>query len=334
MMAEEVDQGITLDMDGNVVDAPETPEPEIEVVEVDDTPESERQPERKPEEERDHVAPITDEELAYLGRKAKKRIERLQFEREEERRKTAAATRQLEEAISFSKRAVEEHQRLAAHMKNLQGNLKQEAVTAREQHLSVLRNALVAAREAGDVAKEAEIHQAIAETAQAKQQFAAFQPVDIAPLQAPVYQAPQADPLQSIIEQNPEMGAWLMRNPTYVLPQNSDVIRTASVIEKSLVAQGYTPGTRACYDQIDAKLRQIFPAQGSSTPTGESAADVPAAPAAKKPTPAVVGAPRVNGATQKKTITLTKSQVKIAQDLGLSPAQYAKYLNNYTAEEN
>ena len=80
---------------------------EIEVVEVDDTPEADRRPVR------DDVEPFNiDEEIDIADDRVKKRLNRLKYEYHQQRREKEAAQRLRDEAVQFAQNSQGEVQRL------------------------------------------------------------------------------------------------------------------------------------------------------------------------------------------------------------------------------
>ncbi len=84
-----------------------SPQEEIEVIAVDDTPEEDRRPVRE------NVEPFNiDEEIQTQDETVRKRINRLKYEYHQQRREKEAAERLKEEAIAFAKKAQDENTRL------------------------------------------------------------------------------------------------------------------------------------------------------------------------------------------------------------------------------
>ena len=82
---------------------------------------------------------------------------------------------------------------------------------------------------------------------------------------------------------------------------------------------GVNPTTDEYYNQIDARMRSVFPGffgEGSNMGEEEPSAS---------PAPSVV-APATRSSNNSRKVQLTSTQVALARRLGLTPQQYAKQL--------
>ena len=97
------------------------------------------------------------------------------------------------------------------------------------------------------------------------------------------------------------------------------------VHERLVKDEGIDPNTDKYYELIDQRMGEIFPAQTSEdTAERVSSVVVETAPR-RKASPVVAPASRNNGVAPRK-VTLTATQVSLAERLGLTPQQYAVQL--------
>lgn len=134
--------------------------------------------------------------------------------------------------------------------------------------------------------------------------------------------------------QDPRLITWMSNNPWF----KNDPVKTqeAMAIHRELTEiRGVDPRTDEYYSQLDSRLAQRFPdlkksTESESKPVQQNVGDgKPAASAA----PTVVAPPsggtppgESNPRRGPRTVPLTRSQVRLAEALGLSKEQYAKQL--------
>jgi hypothetical protein len=92
----------------------------------------------------------------------------------------------------------------------------------------------------------------------------------------------------------------------------------AYAVHKKLVDSGVDPRSDEYHERIDARMREVFPAQ-----FGVRKADP------KRPATVVAPATRTTG---KKKVALTKTQEALARRLGLTNEQYAKEVLKLSSE--
>lgn len=284
---------------------------DIEVEIVDDTPAQDRNREPLNKE----VEDPTEDELQAYSESVKKRINELTHSRHDERRAREAAEREKKALEDFSRRLVEENNRLkqfATSGQELYGTTLESAAQSKVQ---IAKDKLKKAHEDFDtdafVAAQEELLQAQMELAQAKQ-FKAT------PLQMP--ETPVYSNQQPIVQQqapvDEKTSRWLAKNPWFgdqASAEHEEMTAVAMLAHKNLVNNGVDPRSDEYFKQIDARLRSRFPEYFGATKTSE--------PATRKSS---VVAP-VSRGTGKKSITLTRTEANIAKRLGLTNEQYYQY---------
>ena len=258
----------------------------------------------------------TDEELDGYGAKVQKRIDRLTAAASAERRAKEETARERDEAVRVAQALLREKNDIQARF--AQGEEVFIGQAREKAGLSVenAKRAYKDAYEAGDSDLMADAQEQLAKATWEREQAARWQPTRIAsqaenPLQTgrqEVYNAPQQS------EPDPEAVKWAKKNSWF----GKDKVMTAMAygIHDQLMEEGITP-TEApdeYYTTIEKQIRAKFPEYEWP--------DAPREPNSKAAT-VVAG---VNRNPKSNRVTLTKSQVSIAQRLGLTPELYAKEL--------
>lgn len=285
----------------------ETDAPEI-VVE-DDTPEEDRGREPLPQE---IVQELEADELDDYSEKVKIRLKQMKKVWHDERREKERESREKAEALSAAQRVWEENQRL----KNMLSEGQQSLVSSIKQNAEFeLQNAERTYRDAyesGDTDKIIESQRRLSEATYKLQQINGYRPT-LQPQQEEVFQetqVPQAPRLDA------KTVAWQERNTWW----GSDAEMTASALglhQKLVNERGpQYAGTDEYWATIDKTMRRRFPEY-----FGED--EVTSRPASRESKPATVVAPASRSRSPKK-IALTRSQLAVAQRLGVTPEQYAR----------
>ena len=286
---------------------PVTEETAPETQESAETEETEEEQETSPDLEADDEQEEKTQGKTY-GKRAEKRIKRLIKQKKE-----------LEEALA---KADQDRKALARNNEDLVSRSKDSEVQALESYVDKLEaqesqalSALRVAKEAGDI--EAEIKatdilaQSKAETLVAKQYKAR------AETQAKSRQVSTSDTrVQPNVEPTaaPDRRAlsWQKRNQWFGGGTRTDKVMTqaAMMIHNELIEEGVSAKVDAAeyYSELDARVREEFPEKFKNT-------------SAKKST-TVIGGTRVTPGKQK--VTLTRSEVDMADRLGVDYKEYAR----------
>ena len=279
------------------VEEKETDEVEVEVLETEEQekPEVEAEVQSKPEQSGD--------ELEQYSEGVKKRISKLTAKmREAERREQAAI-----QYAQAAKKELEENQKKNLSLDNSYVSEFENRIKLQDQ---LYRNTLKEAIDRGDVDGQVEAQRQLANVASQNDKLAmvkqqqeqrARQPV---PVQQPMQQQPQqpAPP-------DPKAAAWAEKNDWF--GTDEPMTLTAFSIHKTLVeSEGWDPHSDDYYAEVDKRIRQEFPHKfgGATRQSG----------------PVVASASRGGQKKGKQKIQLTKSEVAIADKLGVSYEQYAR----------
>jgi len=304
---------------------------EIDVQVVDDRPE---------EDQRESAASDSssydgehEEELSNVSNRVQNRIKKLKWQYHEERRAKEQSEKLASEAVHYTQGLQTENQRLLKLIQDSQTALVQQSKDRAQASLAVAQQNFKTAHESGETDEIAAAQQALtqAQLAQAYAPSYGQQIIDnwrqkIA--SEPRQQAPQAQqaaPPASAPEPDPKALEWQEQNPWF--GNDKEMTSLAYGVHEVLVGeQGVDPDTDQYYQLIDNRMRELFPGYfgGSDGRTNEGSLVVETA-SRRKANPVVAPAARNNGATPRK-VTLTSTQVRLANRLGITPEMYAKQL--------
>jgi hypothetical protein len=280
-------------------------EAEIEV--VDDTPEEDRN--RTPMKEA--PSDVSDEELSQYSESVKKRIQHFSKGYHEERRAKEAALREREEAVRVAQTLFEENKKLQENQGQTQKVLLEQAKQTVAGEVEAAKRKYKEAYESGDsdalVAAQEELTAAKIRADKVNN----FKPALQEP-QNPVktqerFKQPEVDP---------KVSAWHQANSWF--GTNDEMTAVALTVHRKLVESGVDPNSDAYFEQINARVRQVFP---DAFPTEKPV----------KKTSVVAPATR---STAPKKIVLTKSQVNLAKRLGITNEQYARAIAEQMRNQN
>lgn len=111
---------------------------------------------------------------------------------------------------------------------------------------------------------------------------------------------------------------WAQQNQWFL--KDEEMTQYALGLDAKLKRQGIDPESDEYYEAIDARMRKVFPEYFASD---EDDGDEPPKQTQRKPSNVVAPATR---SSQPKKITLSKSQVALANKLGISLEEYAREL--------
>ena len=126
----------------------------------------------------------------------------------------------------------------------------------------------------------------------------------------PSAQAPQPVQQQQQPAQQPDPRAlqWAQTNKWF--GQDAAMTGAAYAIDAQLKMEGYNPSSEDYYSELDRRIGESFPAKTAKA----------------KPKQVVAGVTRAQSAP--KRVSLTKSQIAMANKLGVPPSEYAKFVRN------
>jgi len=280
---------------------------EVEVSIVDDTPPEDRgRPPRVEVEGEDD-----DFDDSQFGERIRKRIDKLRYEWNEERRAKDGAVRESQEAVRYAQSIQGENEDLKRRL-NDQSQLLYDQVSAKtDAEIDGAKRKYREAHDSGDADAITEAQNELSKLHAEKSQYAYVAP------QAPLPAQPQQQPAQHVPPPDPLAVDWLKRNTWFQQPGYEEMTGFAIGLHEKLVKQGMDPrGNAQYYEQIDKVLQEKFADSGKDGAAGN-------APTSRK-TPVVAPARRGGGKPRK--VELTSTQVALARKLGLTPEQYASQL--------
>jgi len=298
----------------------ETPQEEVEIEIVDETPEDLKQPAKERTNKR--VPEMSPEEEVSLSEKVQKRIARMTYEVNEQKRKAAEADRQRFAAMKLAQSAIAHQNELANRLNSIQAGFKQEAIDHRVARQQAVRNEIAKAKETGDTEKESLLIQQMAELAAAKTAVENWNPQQLQQVDVPMVAEPQPEqPEQPEIDE--EALSWAQRNAEWLnkarsSPEAAACMQYAVNYQAALGRVGHDVNSRSCYDKIDEEIRRRFPdVVGAEARTSATSPRVSA----------VTNASRVNTAAHgKRVIRLSRDEVAVADGLGISHKDYWEML--------
>ena len=305
---------------------------DIEYEIVDDRPPEDRRPPKAETASQNE----DDDELSGYSEKVQKRINKLRYEQNEERRQREASERMRDEAVKVAQVLANKNKEYEALINRGEGALINTVKQKAEMTLENARSKYKKAYEEGDtdnvVSAQEELIKAQAELTEAQryedslpQQQDQWQPpapqeqYNAAPV-APAVPQQQVPPPQP----SPESTAWAERNPWFMNPENKAMTATAyGLHEEALRDHGLRPNSPQYFQYVDNGMRSSYPNYGwkDESDTDGRTATVPA----NQPSSGLAPSARNNGAKPRK-VQLTSTQVALAKRLGLTNEQYAKEL--------
>jgi len=312
----DVEENKTVDID--------TSGPEVDVELENDSPETENE---KPEVEtaaeetsteveakEDTKEETKDKELENYSKDVQRRIAKLTH-------KWREAQRQADETAEYARAQIKLREAAEKKISKLEPGYLKSTEDSIVSGIQAAQAKLAAAREANDLAAEAEALTAISELGYKK---ARLEETKVAQEEFNSTKAKEVKPeitlnRRQVQEQTPDPKAedWASRNTWF--GKDTAMTYTAFDIHKKLTEEeGYDPQSDEYYAEIDKRIRLDFPHKFDTNRSnlGEGST---------KPVQTVASAKRSTN-TGRKTVRLTPSQVAIAKKLGVPLEEYAKQL--------
>ena len=307
---------------------PDPADSDIEIEVVDDRAEEDR---RTPKSEASS-SESDDDELSGYSEKVQKRINKLRYEQNEERRQKEAAVKMQEEAVRIAQTLSNKNKEYESIITRGEAALVQQIKGRAELALQQAKNTYKKAYEEGDtdtvVDSQEALYKAQAEMAEAtkyERNLAAQQPArqqqnyQPAPQQQQQQQQPQQPP-----PVDPEAKDWADKNTWFMSPDNKRMTATAyGLHEEAIVDNAIKANTPEYFEFIDSGMREAYPKfgwQGTSDTYGRNATST-----ASNRSTVVASSGRNNGAKPRK-VKLSSTQISLAKRIGVTPEQYARQL--------
>ena len=305
---------------------PDPSDSDIEIEVVDDRPEEDRRPAKSEA----SSSESDDDELSGYSEKVQKRINKLRYEQNEERRQKEAALKMQEEAVRVAQTLSNKNREYESIITRGEAALVQQIKGRAELALQQAKSTYKKAYEDGDtdnvVDSQEALYKAQAEMAEAtkyERNLAAQQPArqqqnyQPAPQQQQQQQQPQQPP-----PVDPEAKDWADKNTWFMSPDNKRMTATAyGLHEEAIVDNAIKANTPEYFEFIDSGMREAYPKfgwQGTSDTNGRNAPST-----ASNRSTVVASSGRNNGAKPRKW-KMSSTQIALAKRLGLTNEQYAK----------
>lgn len=300
----EDEQEATVDMneDGSEAKLVEEEKPEVEE-------------EEKPEKSEEKQAAPNSEELDNYSEKVQKRIDKLTARLREHQRREEAA-------IEYAKSVQQTNEQLQKQYAQTNTERMGEAKGRIDTQILSLKSVIKKAKEEGDIETETEAQQRLTQAIWEKNNVEqAERQAKSAPAQESQRMPEElSKPVYQVDEKAEE---WAERNPWF--GKNIVMTRTVEGVHTELVKnEGFDPTSDEYYDEIDRRMRNIFP-QAFQPQQSEEPAQTNRS---NRPVQTVAPATRSSGvnSSARRTIKLKPSEVAIAKKLGVPLEEYAKFV--------
>lgn len=275
---------------------------------VDDTPEEDQG--RKPlEADEDH-----EEEIESYSKRVQKRLDKLTHRVNDERREKERLAREHAEALRLAQLIVDENEHLKRTLNWGQQEYTREATGRLDYAQKIAQDKYRKAFESGDTDGVLEAQDELNALVLERHKLANMQVQTSAPrppaqntlqrANSEVYS--NTNTAQPTQPRDYKAEEWASRNPWF--GKDEEMTAFAYGLHEKLVKSGVDPTSDEYYDKVDSRLREVFPQNFKRS----------------KKTSTVASAGRTSAG--KRTVTLTKSQIAIAQRLGITKEQYAKHV--------
>jgi hypothetical protein len=286
---------------------------DIEV--VDDRPEEDQGKKRS-------KAPmeLSDEEMDEYSEKVRKRLQHFSKGYHDQRRAAEAAAKEREEALRYAQQIAEENKKLKGTVsKNQEAMLESAKKMATEEHEKA-KEQYKKAYESGEANAVVEAQEAL--TA-AKMKVERVNNLKLPALQEDSYdvQTQTNAPAQSVDDR---AVTWQAKNKWF--GEDDEMTSFALGLHQKLVKQGVNPRSDEYYEKINSRMRQVFPESFEGDDGQEEVTEE-----RRRKTTVVASATR---SVAPRKITLTKTQVALANRLGVPLNEYAKQVAMELRKQN
>ena len=303
----------------DAVEEEDVPDPDaFEVSIVDDTPEEDRGRAKQADDADDAEGEDEDLDETQFSKRIQKRINKLRYDYNEERREKERFQRENTEAVNYAQSIQSQNEDLRNQSAELRRLLYDQVAAKTDTEIESVKRRYKEAYENGDtdsvVSAQEDLSRLYAEKTRFSAESDSFEQQSAPQQQAVQQQQPNIPP------PDPMAVDWLKRNAWLQQPGYEEMTGYAVGLHEKLVKQGVDPRNNpSYYDNIDTALQKQF-----SEFFGEGQEQASEAPTSRR-TPVVAPSKRGTGRTPRK-VELTSTQVSLAKKLGLSPQQYAAQL--------
>ena len=303
----------------DAVEEEDVPDPDaFEVSIVDDTPEEDRGRAKQADDADDAEGEDEDLDETQFSKRIQKRINKLRYDYNEERREKERFQRENTEAVNYAQSIQSQNEDLRNQSAELRRLLYDQVAAKTDTEIESVKRRYKEAYENGDtdsvVSAQEDLSRLYAEKTRFSAEGDSFEQQSAPQQHAVQQQQPNKPP------PDPMAVDWLKRNAWFQQPGYEEMTGYAVGLHEKLVKQGVDPRNNpSYYDNIDTALQKQF-----SEFFGEGQEQASEAPTSRR-TPVVAPSKRGTGRTPRK-VELTSTQVSLAKKLGLSPQQYAAQL--------
>jgi len=284
-------------------------ETDVEIEIEDDTPERDRKAIALNRE----VEDPTDEEIEGYTRGVQSRIKELTHARHDERRAKEAISREKDELERMARSILEENRRLKEYVQSGEETYASTLKEKAEAELEMARRRYKEAQESYDSDAMLEAQEALTDAKMRLADAKNFRPSTLQSSENNVTIQPSAPEAPRLDEKTLR---WQAKNQWFGSPGYEELTAFALGLHQKLVATGVDPRSDSYFDQVDGRLKQVFPEMFGNSNRGAKNAE-----SSKKPATVVASSSRSSGA--KKVIKLTATQARLAEKYGLTHRQYA-----------
>jgi len=254
------------------------------------------------------------DELDQYSDKVQRRIDKLTSRLRETQRREEAA-------VEYARNAHNKAEELERRFQQTDADRLTEAKSRVETQVVALKQIIKKAREEYDIDTETEAQQRLTSMVMDQQRISeatAYRQQTMARQAAPQpqYQQPQQQQRSQV---DPQAEEWAERNTWF--GTNPTMTGAVRGIHLDLVQkEGFDPQSEEYYDEIDRRMRDIFPRELKATSQQNNRNS--------RPVQTVAPATRSSGvnSSARRTVRLNPSQVAIAKKLGVPLEEYAKYV--------
>ena len=279
---------------------------DIEVVDDRPTQDRDKNQSRPPED-------LTDGELENYSKKVRRRLQRFNKGYHDQRRAAEEATREREEAIAYARKLQDEVSQLRGNLSKNQEVMLDQAKRNAAAELEQAKAKNKQAYDSGDGDAVVEAQDALTGAKMKVERVNNFK--------LPALQEPETTVQTQVSAPTPSVDDravnWQKTNLWF--GSDDEMTSFALGLHQKLVKQGVNPKSDDYYEKINSRMRQVFPDAFANSDADDEHEIVSDEPRRK----ANVVAPATRSVAPRK-ITLTRTQVALANKLGVSLADYAK----------
>lgn len=303
---------------------------EIDLEVVDDTPPEDRNRQPVPDTE---LEP-TQAELQQFSQRDRNTLAKLRQARHDERRRAEQAERERQAAIDYARAVQTQLQSFQQRYATDAASAVQQLAAGAENEVTSLKAQLEKAYEEGNAKQVADLTDRLTDAKAKLWQYRTYQPQvpqvqQVQPAGQPQNVDVQTAPTPQPVTPDARAVEWKDKNPWFM--SDPEMTNAAFGVHEKLVrVDRLDPSVEPdeYYERLDARMRQLFPDKFTASqpqPNTRRSSSPPVAGVNRS----TVGVTNRNGKT---VVQLTKSQLAVAESLGIPPKAYAAELLRLSRE--